>query len=294
MMTMAQPDPVSTAWRTHRSYLVDLAFHMLGDLGRAEDVVQEAFSRLLRASIDEIDDQRGWLVVVTSRLCLDEIKSARARRELAVDASDIDRSAPGRQVDPADRVTLDDTLRLALSAVLERLSPAERVAFVLHDIFQLPFDTIAETVGRTSASCRQLARRARRKIEAAQSVEMFDLRADQHRDVTEAFIAACANGDLEGLLRVLDPEVSGTIDTREGLVVVGAPQVARNLVRYWSRPAHALVTHPAGSQPVLLGFTDQELTGILLLSIGDGRITEVHVLSDPRTLSSVRSWLSKP
>ena len=154
-------EQVVQAWNEHRPYLVDLAFRMLGDIGAAEDVVQDAFSRLLRVRPGEIADERGWLIVVTSRLCLDQIRSARARRERPHDAGEIEfvtgvpaavaRQEPG---DPADRVTLDDYVRLALLVVMERLSPAERVVFVLHDIFQVPFASIAQSVGRPEASCR--------------------------------------------------------------------------------------------------------------------------------------------
>jgi len=162
-------DPVVQAWNAHRPYLIDLAFRMLGDIGAAEDVVQDAFFRLLRTSPGEIDDARGWLIVVTSRLCLDQVRSARARRERPHDASEIEFTGGGQPPpsrdelgDPADRVTLDDSVRLALLVVLQRLSPAERVVFVLHDIFAVPFNSIAQTVGRSAAGCRQLARRARR------------------------------------------------------------------------------------------------------------------------------------
>ncbi len=161
---------------------------MLGDIGAAEDVVQDAFSRLLRTTPGEIDDARGWLIVVTSRLCLDQIRSARARRERPHDANQIEFVAGGQALtvrdtlaDPADRVTLDDNVRLALLVVLQRLSPAERVVFVLHDIFAVPFDSIAQTVGRSAASCRQLARRARQKIEAAQGGVSVDVAAAEHR-----------------------------------------------------------------------------------------------------------------
>src|ERR1700746_3903404 len=146
-------EAVTRAYLEHRPYLIDLAFRMLGDIGAAEDVVQDAFSRLLRSDLGEIEDERGWLIVVTSRLCLDQIRSARSRRERAHDASDIEHVAHapagrgGREagagqaaVDPADRVTLDDSVRLALLVMLERLSPAERVVFVLHDIFGMPFE----------------------------------------------------------------------------------------------------------------------------------------------------------
>ena len=140
---------ISQAYQEHRPYLVDLAFRMLGDIGAAEDVVQDAFSRLLRTAPGEIADERGWLIVVTSRLCLDQIRSARSRRERAHDATEIEFVAPPAAAglaDPADRVTLDDSVRLALLVVLQRLTPAERVVFVLHDVFQMPFGTIAETV----------------------------------------------------------------------------------------------------------------------------------------------------
>ena len=146
---MASDDQIGQAWTANRAYLIDLAFRMLGDIGAAEDVVQEAFFRLVQTPLGGVDDARGWLIVVTSRLCLDRIKSAPWRRERAADmAARADRDMASDAPDPADRVTLDDEVRLALLVVLEQLSPAERVAFVLHDVFQLPFDLIAETVGR--------------------------------------------------------------------------------------------------------------------------------------------------
>src|SRR5260221_12597325 len=140
---------ISQAYQDHRPYLVDLAFRMLGEIGAAEDIVQDAFTRLMAANLGEIEDQRGWLIVVTSRLCLDQIKSARSRRERAHDAIEIEFIAPpaGQALaDPADRATFDDGARLALLAVLQQLSPADRVAFVLHDIFGIPFATSAATV----------------------------------------------------------------------------------------------------------------------------------------------------
>ena len=154
------------AYREHRAYLIDLAFRMLGDIGAAEDTVQDAYARLLAADIGEIADERGWLIVVTSRLCLDRIRSAPSRRETAHDAASIEfaeSSVSTALADPADRVTFDDSVRLALLVVLQRLSPAERVAFVLHDIFQMPFGTVAHTVGRTAQACRSLPSRARRR-----------------------------------------------------------------------------------------------------------------------------------
>ena len=294
------------AWRDHRPYLIDLAFRMLGDIGAAEDVVQDAFSRLLRTQPGEIDDARGWLIVVTSRLCLDQIRSARARRERPHDASEIEfvevsplpatgnayRDALG---DPADRVTLDDSVRLALLVMLQRLSPAERVVFVLHDIFAVPFDSIAQTVGRSTASCRQLAHRARQKIEASPGGVSFDVASAEHRQVTEKFIAACARGDLDGLLEVLAPDAWGDFDggpadpLRHG-VIHGAVRVARNLLFYWG-PSATLVSHPLAGQPAVLGFIGRELAGVLVFMMREDKIQAVHVIADPRQLGFLSAQL---
>ena len=297
-------EQVVQAWKAHRPYLVDLAFRMLGDIGAAEDVVQDAFSRLIRAVPGEIEDERGWLIVVTSRLCLDQIRSARARKERPHDSSEIEFVPPhtGRvaagsaAADPADRITLDDDVRLALLVVLQRLSPAERVVFVLHDIFQVPFDTVAQTVGRPTATCRQLARRARQKIEESQGGARFDVAAAEHRLVTEKFIAACAGGDLDALLAVLAPDAWGDVDLGPGDprargVVHGAERVARNLLRFWG-PHATLVSYPVGGEPALLGFIDRRLAGVLVFTMRGEQIQGVHVIGDPRQLSFVTSQLS--
>jgi RNA polymerase sigma-70 factor (ECF subfamily) len=295
-------EQIIQAWNDNRPYLVDLAFRMLGDIGAAEDVVQDAFSRLLRARTGEIEDERGWLIVVTSRLCLDQIRSARARRERPHDASEIE-FVPGGQatvgqrapVDPADRVTLDDNVRLALLVVLQRLSPAERVVYVLHDIFQVPFESIAQTVGRAVPACRQLAHRARLKISDGHRGATFDVGAAEHRQVTEKFIAACASGDLDGLLEVLAPDAWGDFDagpdqvTARG-VIRGAQRVARNLLHFWG-PGSILVSHPVAGQPALLGFRDRALAGVLVFTMRDAKIQAVHVIADPRQLSLVSSQL---
>jgi RNA polymerase sigma-70 factor, ECF subfamily len=295
---------VVQAWKAHRPYLVDLAFRMLGDIGAAEDVVQDAFSRLIRTMPGEIEDERGWLIVVTSRLCLDQIRSARSRRERPHDSSEIEfvptHTAPvgaaAPAADPADRVTLDDNVRLALLVVLQRLSAAERVVFVLHDIFGVPFDTVAETVGRPTATCRQLARRARQKIEDGQGGARFDVGAAEHRLVTEKFIAACASGDLDGLLTVLAPDAWGDVelgpgDPRARGVVHGAERVARNLLHFWG-PHATLVSHPVGGDPALLGFIDRALAGVLVFTMRGEKIQAVHVIGDPRKLSFLSSQLT--
>jgi RNA polymerase sigma-70 factor (ECF subfamily) len=293
MSTIPNEGQMDAAWKAHRPHLVGLAFRMLGDIGEAEDVVQEAFTRLFRTTAADIDDVRGWLVVVTSRLCLDQIKSARSRRERSAEGGVLDSHAgAATSLDPADRVTLDDSVRLALLVVLERLTPAERVVFVLHDIFETPFDTIAETVGRTTPACRQLAKRARHKIDEAQSSDVAERHGSEHRQVTERFIEACATGSLEGLLAVLDPDVTGDIDIREDLLVQGAPQVARNFLTYWSSPETSLVPLAAASHITILAFVSRELAGVFVMGIEDARITDVHGILHPDKLEFLRRQLS--
>jgi RNA polymerase sigma-70 factor (ECF subfamily) len=283
-MNRSQPpsDQITEAWRSHRPYLVNLAYQMLGDIGDAEDLVQEAFLRLSRADVNEIDDVRGWLTVVASRLCLDQVRSARARYERPGDVGQ-QPAAESQYVDPADRVTLDDEVRTALMEVLRRLSPGERVAFVLHDVFGVPFDAVAETVGRPVGTCRQLARRARAKFSTAQP-KLSEVASAEHKLVAEKFITACANGDIAALTAVLDPTVWGV-----GTVLAepapppqvnhGPHAVATNLLRYLG-PEVTLVSGPAG-QPVVLAFADRRLFAAIVLTIRDCLVTKIEAIADP-------------
>jgi RNA polymerase sigma-70 factor, ECF subfamily len=277
---------VSDAWRSHHPYLVNLAYQMLGDIGEAEDIAQEAFLRLARTAPGEVQGVRGWLTVVAGRLCLDQVRSARARREQPRDIASLDADEPlhhATYLDPADRVTLDDEVREALLEVLRQLSPAERVSFVLHDVFQIPFDTIAETVGRPVGTCRQLARRARTKIEAAKP-RVTDVTDAEHQQVTDKFITACANGDVTALAAVLDPSVWGV-----GTVIAdpapppqvnhGPHDVATNLLRYIG-PGVTLVSGPAG-HPVLLGFFERRLFAVIVLTVRDNSVMKIEATADP-------------
>lgn len=281
---MAAESRFDAAWEAHRPYLVNLAFRMLGDIGEAEDAVQDAFTRLMAADVEEIADVRGWLTVVTSRLCLDQIRSARRRLAAPLDFGALESTLAGSGAafaDPADRVTLDDNVRRALTVVLDRLTPAERVAFVLHDVFQLPFETIAETVGRTPQACRQLARRARLKIDDAVGQDAEAALDTQHRLVTERFIEASTTGDLAGLLEVLDPDVSGEVDLLPNLVTTGADIVATNILRFWGRTTR-MVALSNGPHPVILGFLNRQLRAVIQLDVGEsGRISEIHVTAAP-------------
>src|SRR6185436_11130095 len=287
---MSDSPSVEAAWRSHRPYLVNLAYQMLGDIGEAEDVAQEAFLRLSRADPSQIDDIRAWLTVVAGRLCLDQMRSARARHEQPDESGALD-VTPSREVDPADRVTLDDEVRTALLEVLRRLNPGERVALVLHDVFQMPFEEIAETVGRPVGTCRQLARRARAKfaVASAQSrPRVADISDAEHQVVTERFITACANGDLQALTAVLDPTVWG-VGTIVGdfapppQINHGPEEVAMNLLRYLGHGA-TLVTGPVG-EPVLLAFADRRLFAVLVLTVRDNLILKIEATVDPSAVN---------
>jgi RNA polymerase sigma-70 factor (ECF subfamily) len=283
-------DPIAEVWRSHRAYLVNLAYQMLGDVGDAEDVVQEAFLRLAGTDLAAIDDVRGWLTVVAGRLCLDQVRSARMRREKPGEAVVIESASPlhhAPPANPADRATLDDEVRDALMEVLRRLNPAERVAFVLHDVFQIPFDEIAETVGRPVATCRQLARRARGKVATA-APRLNEVSTAEHHLVTDRFITACANGDLTALAAVLDPAVWGV-----GTVLAdpapppqvnrGPHDVAVNLLRYIG-PGVTVVAGPAG-EPVLLAYSHRRLFAVLVLTIRNGLIVKIEATADPSVLA---------
>lgn len=296
---------VGRAWREHRRYVLDIALRMLGDLGEAEDVVQEAFTRLVRVDIDELDDVRGWLVTVVSRLCLDVLRSARWKRQSSIGAgsepsfdapADRGRSRAGRAIDPADRVTLDDSVRLALLAVLQRLSPAERTAFVLHDVFQLSFEDIAGIVGRSPAACRQLASRARRHVRADVGVGRFTVETADQRRVVERFMAACSTGDLDGLLAVLDPDVSGQADLGGtiGLLppVVGHIAVAHGALRYLGLASSTtLLSMPMGAETGVVAFRDGRLYAAVTLTVRDGLVHHIHTVVDPVKLADVATAL---
>jgi RNA polymerase sigma-70 factor (ECF subfamily) len=198
--------------------------------------------------------------------------------------------------DPADRVTLDDEVGLALLVVLQRLSPGERVVFVLHDVFRMPFDIIAQTVGRPAPTCRQLARRARAKIQAASDRPDEGVAVAEHRMVAEQFIKACSDGDLSALLELLDPDVSGDadlgpLDRRSGQVVRGRRPVARNLLRYFGTAA-TLVSNPLGGGTVVLAFVGQQLLAVILLAVEHDAINKIHVIVDPAKIGLLSSRLS--
>jgi RNA polymerase sigma-70 factor (ECF subfamily) len=291
--TSGADDPVFTAlWTAHRRRMLDLAFQMLLDLGDAEDAVQEAFTRLARTDIAGIDDPEGWLVVVTSRLCLDRLRTRRRRPTDALYV--VDDPFDSHAVDPSDHATLVDNVTLAMHALLERLGPAERTSFVLHDVFRYPFEDVATIVGRSPSACRQLASRARRTLQTESTAGRFPVDAALQRQVSERFIETCMDGDLEGLLALLDPAVSGAGDIVPG-VAVGADAVAPRILSYLGPPASPTLLHlPVGDRIGIVAMRDRRVLALVLLMIDDGLVVHVDALAGEGPRAAVSTVLGLP
>jgi RNA polymerase sigma-70 factor, ECF subfamily len=300
-------DFVAAAWRADRAYLIDLAYRMLGDIGEAEDVVQEAFLRLDLVEPGEVRDPRGWLTVVTSRLCLDRIRSAQNRWERPSDTAWLDSALSlGQQtvVDPADRVTLDEEVSEALLILLQRLGPAERVSFVLHDVFQLPFGEVAEVLGKPSATCRQLAKRARAKLASGPQTTESEVADHELHKISQTFLAACANGDFQALTAVLHEQAWGVADFTVGdppqlrprrsrqQIQRGADRIARTLLRYFGGNV-TLVSAPAESGLTFLAFLQRRPYATITASVEDGLLTNLYVVVNQDALRAAISPTSR-
>ncbi len=273
-----------------RPRLIGVAYALLGSVEESEDAVQDAWLRLGRVDHTEIEDVTGWLVVTVSRIALDMLRSARRRREEYVGEW-----LPEPVVtdgDPAERVTLDESMSLAMLVVLESLSPAERTAFVLHDVFGLPFTEVGKAVGRTPAACRQLAARARKRV--SERAPRFDVDADDHRRVVDAFARATTSGDLNALLALLDPDVilhsdGGGVVRAARRPIFGASKVARflgGLARRYPATGDPRASTVNG-WPGLLWFLDGQVDSVVALTVAGGRITEIHMVRNPEKLRSI-------
>jgi RNA polymerase sigma-70 factor (ECF subfamily) len=289
------------AWTNHHRFLLDVAYRLLGSYSDAEDIVQDGFSRLLRTDLDPIEDVRAWLVVVVSRLCLDQLRSARVKRESYIGPwfPEPLLFSDDATTDPADVVTMDESVRFALLVVLERMSPAERVVFVLHDVFDFPFEKVAPMVGRTVAACRQLASRARKRVEEEAGSARFAIDPAEQRRVVDAFIAACAGGDIKDLLPLLDPSVMGWADMGGRLPAVNQPNVGHEavgsrLMRFFGAGSGLqLVAKVINGEASVVAFLDDQVVSVLALSVTDHLISRVYVVSDARKLAHVKRVLEQ-
>ena len=275
-----------------RPRLLRLAYSQLGDLGEAEDVVQEAWLRLERTDTESIDDLDAWLTTVVGRLSLDALRSARVRRETYVGPWLPEPVVSFAADDPADRVTLDESVSYALLALLEQLSPAERTAFVLHDVFDVPFDEVGEVVGRRPEAVRQLASRARRHV--AHQRPRFEASPDQHDRAVRAFAHAVAEGDLEALVAVLDPDVVWTSDGGGRAITArkplrGAGRVARAWVALRRKASVGATATPIelnGRLGLMIGGADRNRS-VISFVVDGGRITRIDLVRNPDKLHHV-------
>jgi RNA polymerase sigma-70 factor (ECF subfamily) len=297
---------VSVEVRDERRRLLAIGYRMLGTIADAEDAVQETYVRWYRMTDAEraaIANPQGWLTRVIGRVCLDMLGSARARRERYVGEwlpepvpADLFTGTAGvtprsPAIDPLDRVTLDDEVSTALLIVMESMTPAERVAFVLHDVFAVPFDEIATIVGRSAAAVRQLATSARRRVRQHQP---HPVSTREHDDVTLAFAAACAHGDLNGLMALLDPSVAlrsdgGGVINAARRPVLGVSNVARFLLgMFRKRPTLTLQQHRTGDGVAFTVVDDTELLGVVNLNVRGGRVSDVWLQVNPHKLTAWR------
>ena len=281
---MDEHDQLARQFEQHRAHLRAVAYRMLGSLTEAEDAVQEAWLRLSRSDVSDVGNLAGWLTTVVSRVCLDTLRSRKSRREDFVPDPIVTRedSGPG----PEEQAIQADAIGLALLVVLETLAPAERLAFVLHDMFGVSFDEIATIVDKTPAATRQLASRARRRV---QGKPAGDGDPGRQREIVNAFLAASRGGDFEALLALLDPDVVLRADAGQATAAFAGPAVSK-LVRgaravveqalLFSRMAPytelALVNGLPGTATVVNG----RLMGVMDLKVVDGKITEINILAD--------------
>jgi RNA polymerase sigma factor (sigma-70 family) len=284
-VTMDDRDWLATRFEEHRTRLRAVAYRMLGSLSEADDAVQEAWVRLSRSDADEIENLGAWLTTVVGRVSLNILRSRRSRRE-----EPLDMRVPEPIVDPVDgadpehEALLADSVGLALLVVLETLSPAERLAFVLHDMFAVPFDEIAPIIDRSPQATRQLASRARRRLQGENTVPDADLATQ--REVLDAFLAAAHDGDFEGLVTVLDPDVvlRADLGPLEGSREVRGAEAVASQARAYSQLGllvqPALVNGAVGT----VSFRDGEPFSVGGFTIRDGRIVEIDFLADPARL----------
>ena len=287
---MDEGDWLAERFQAHGSNLRAVAYQMLGSLSEADDAVQEAWLRVSRAGTGGVDNLGGWLTTVVARVCLDMLRSRAARREepLGVHLPDPVISQPD-VLDPEQEALLADAVGLALLVVLDTLAPAERLAFVLHDTFAVPFEEIAAILGRSPAATRQLASRARRRVRASPARPDADL-AGQQRAV-DAFLAAARNGDLEALVAILDPDVVaradwGKVPVRVPTVLRGARAVAEQALAFAHRAPYGRPALVNGAAGVVVA-AGARLIAVMGFTVTDGKITEIDILADPERLRHV-------
>jgi RNA polymerase sigma factor (sigma-70 family) len=289
---------------SERRQLINLAYRLLGSMADAEDAVQETYARwyaMSRHQQDAITSPGAWLTTVTSRICLNLLGSARVRRETYVgewipeplpERTEWTTGRPDGTMDPADRVTLGESVSMAFLVVLESMTPAERVAFILHDVFRYPFAEVADIVGRTPAACRQLASSARRRIRACL---VPTTPAARQADIVKNFKRAWEAKDIDALIGLLDPDATAIADggglaSAVATPVEGGEQIARGCLDFASRaPGMKILERTVNGQPGLVAQQDGVIVAVVAVDIVDDRIKHIWVVLNPEKL---RPWMT--
>ena len=287
---MDQKEWLTERFEENRPRLRGVAYRMLGSLSEADDAVQETWLRLNRADAGAVENLAGWLTTVAARVCLDMLRSRKSRREEPVDPHAPEPIAAGAvAIDPEQEAMMADSVGLALLVVLDTLAPAERIAFVLHDLFAVPFDDIAPIVQRSPDAARQLASRARRRVRGTANVSAADLASQ--RGIVERFLAALRTGDVEGLVAVLDPDLVVRVDA--AAATSGRPVEVRG-ARTWAAGAVAFAHMAQVTQLALVNGSvglvlapGGRLSRVLDVSIKDHRIARIDIVADPERLQAL-------
>jgi RNA polymerase sigma factor (sigma-70 family) len=284
---MPTPERLAEQFEDHRAHLRAVAYRMLGSVTEAEDAVQESWIRLGRTDVSDVENLRAWLTTVVARVCLDMLRTRTSRREDALDTHVPDPLITRADGDPESEAMLADSVGLALLVVLETLEPPERLAFVLHDVFGMTFDEIAPIVDRSPVAARQLASRARRRVQSGAPNADRDLR--EQRRVVDAFMAAAREGDFEGLVAVLDPDIVLRADAGAlagmSRVVRGAGDVAAQAAMFTRSGLSSQLVLVNGHLGFVSRRPDGRLFSVLGFTIAGGRIVQIDILADPERLS---------
>ncbi|MEB8343515.1 sigma-70 family RNA polymerase sigma factor [Streptomyces endophyticus] len=293
---MTQPADLVTRFEEERGRLRSVAYRMLGSLSEAEDAVQEGWLRLQRADTADVRNLSGWLTTVVGRICLDMLRTRTARREEPLEDGPAETRVPDPVIRPADPVheaELADSVGLALLVVLDTLAPAERLAFVLHDMFAVPFEELAPIVERTPAATRQLASRARRRVQGATAPRNTPLA--RQREVVGAWLAATRAGDFEALLELLDPDVLLRVDAGSGTasgLLRGSLAVAKQAA-FYGKLAQAAQPAFVGDGLGIVQAPRGQVVAVLAFTFRDGKVVGVDIIADPPRLSELGiEWVS--
>ena len=284
---MDERELLAERFEKNRGRLRGVAYRMLGSMSEADDAVQEAWLRLNRSDAAAIENLGAWLTTVVARVCLDILRSRVSRREESLDVeAPVRLASRAAQADPEQEALLADSVGLALLVVLDRLTPAERLAFVLHDMFAVPFEEIASIIGKSATAARQLASRARRRVQGTATKRGADL--SQEKEIVEAFLAAVRSGDFEALVAVLDPDVVVRLDAGAG--GPGAPREIHG-ARNWARGAIAFAALARSGRPAVIDGSaglvfapGGRLERALQFTFADGKIVEANIIGDPARL----------